>query len=129
MAFYILWERGHKSGKPIDHVRARYRTLLSEQPPSLFMYGRLKLLSLHKDLNNSRCNPMGMVVWACGLNAFNQLHFNAREYPSDPHDFLGDLTQFTPILEDQDIEILRTTMSTTLGKLRKQFASYFLVQH
>jgi hypothetical protein len=59
---------------------------------------------------------MATELWACGLNAFNQLRFHTEEQPSDPEGFLGDLTQFTLILEDKDIELLRTTMSTTIGE-------------
>ena len=58
--------------------------------------------------------PMGSELWVCGFNAFNQLQFDGELSP-EPQD----LTKFTLVLKDEHIEILRTSISATLGKLYK----------
>jgi hypothetical protein len=53
-----------------------------------------------------------MELWASGFNAWNQLQFNG-ELPSDPQD----LNVFKCVLtDDKDIEVVRTSLSATLGK-------------
>jgi hypothetical protein len=51
-----------------------------------------------------------MELWACGFNAWGQLSFEdvVEEEPRDFH-------SFKCILKDKNIEILRTTLSQTLG--------------
>jgi hypothetical protein len=51
-----------------------------------------------------------MELWASGLNAWGQLNF--EEEPGLP----GDVVTFKCILRDERIELLRATLSATLGK-------------
>lgn len=64
---------------------------------------------------------MGIELWASGFNAFNQLNLNIKRPPSETQDFLGDLSSFTLILEDEYIEIVRTSISAILSKSRIVF--------
>ena len=52
-----------------------------------------------------------MELWASGFNAWNQLQFDGDvvAQPRDLHDF-------TPVLRGEKIEVLRTSLSATLGK-------------
>ncbi|KAL3422425.1 hypothetical protein PVAG01_06581 [Phlyctema vagabunda] len=50
-----------------------------------------------------------MELWACGFNAWNQLQFEGR-LPAQPQD----LHAFQCILRDDDITILKTSLSATL---------------
>ena len=54
-----------------------------------------------------------MELWASGFNAWNQLQFDG-ELPVEPRD----VDAFKCVLrDDKDIEVLRTSLSATLGKL------------
>jgi hypothetical protein len=59
-----------------------------------------------------------MELWATGFNAWNQLQFDG-ELQAQPRD----LQKFSPMLKDNQIEILRTSLSATLGKF-PDFISY-----
>ena len=52
-----------------------------------------------------------MELWACGFNAWSQLHLDG-ELQAEPQD----LSQFTCALKDEHIEILRTSLSATVGE-------------
>ena len=52
-----------------------------------------------------------MELWASGFNAWNQLQFDG-EVPAQPRD----LHEFMPVLGGEKIEVLRTSLSATLGK-------------
>ena len=54
-----------------------------------------------------------MELWSAGFNAWGQLNFDG-ESSFDSEDF----TQFTRVLEVDEIEGLRTSLSSTLGKSR-----------
>ena len=54
-----------------------------------------------------------MELWASGFNAWNQLSFD-RDLPAEPRD----LSEFTCVLKGARIEVLRTSLSATLGKLQ-----------
>ena len=51
-----------------------------------------------------------MELWATGFNAWSQLQFDG-ELPAQP----CDLREFSSVLKDEQIEILRTSISATLG--------------
>jgi len=53
-----------------------------------------------------------MELWAQGFNAWNQLEFE-KEPAHNPRD----LDEFQCLLVDESIEVLRTSLSATLGKL------------
>jgi len=53
-----------------------------------------------------------MELWACGLNAWNQLEFD-REPPLEPRDLL----EFKCVLKDEHIEVLWMSLSATLVKI------------
>lgn len=52
-----------------------------------------------------------MELWASGFNAWGQLDF--EQLPETEH---RDLKEFKCILKDERIELVRTTLSATLGK-------------
>jgi hypothetical protein len=52
-----------------------------------------------------------MELWATGFNAWSQLQFDG-ELPAQPRD----MREFSSVLKDEQIEILRTSISATLGK-------------
>ena len=54
-----------------------------------------------------------MELWASGFNAWNQLRFD-KDLPAEPQD----LSELTCVLKDVRIEVLRTSLSATLGKLQ-----------
>jgi hypothetical protein len=61
-----------------------------------------------------------MELWASGFNAFGQLDFaNAGSLSSDgmpEQDFMPkDLNQFECILSDKEVDVLKTSLSATLG--------------
>jgi hypothetical protein len=51
-----------------------------------------------------------MELWATGFNAWNQLQLEG-ELPAQPRD----LQAFKSVLKDEQIEILRMSLSATLG--------------
>jgi len=65
---------------------------------------------------------MQLRLWACGFNAWGQLDFaNAGSLSSDGMPEQGvlpqDLEHFVCILSDNEIDVLETSMSSTLGEL------------
>jgi hypothetical protein len=54
-----------------------------------------------------------MQLWATGFNAWNQLNFeqDAKDFSSDP----DDVHKFKPLLTDDHIEILNSSLSSVLG--------------
>lgn len=60
-----------------------------------------------------------MELWASGFNAWNQLQFDG-EPVAEPRD----LQKFKRLLENERIEVLRTSLSATLGKSPTLIYSY-----
>lgn len=52
-----------------------------------------------------------MELWASGFNAWSQLQFDG-DMVAEPQD----LKEFTCVLKDEHIEVLRASLSATLGK-------------
>ena len=68
----------------------------------------------HLPLQHKELCKLDMQLWATGFNAWNQLNFER-----DAEDFLGnpdDIPVFKPILIDEHIEVVRTSLSSVLGK-------------
>jgi hypothetical protein len=59
-----------------------------------------------------------MELWASGFNAWNQLQFDG-ELQAEPRD----LSEFSCVLKDQQVELLKTSLSATVGKLLAIFSS------
>jgi hypothetical protein len=59
-----------------------------------------------------------MELWASGFNAWNQLQFDG-ELPAQPRD----LTEFTCVLKDNRVDVLRASLSATLGMWEIPFFS------
>ena len=63
-----------------------------------------------------------MELWASGFNAWNQLHFE-EVLPEEPQD----LSRFTCVFKDERIEILRASLSATVGKLATSLEPNFFI--
>lgn len=62
-----------------------------------------------------------MELWASGFNAWGQLNISGGNGLDS-----RDLKTFKCVLEDEHIEILRTSLSATLSKLKKQIHGVLL---
>jgi len=52
-----------------------------------------------------------MELWATGFNAWSQLQFDGELHTAQPRD----LQSFESVLKDEEIEVLRASLSATLG--------------
>jgi hypothetical protein len=69
-----------------------------------------------------KCMLGVMELWATGFNAWSQLHFDG-ELPAQPRD----LQAFKSVLKGEQIEILRTSLSATLGMSPAFLSPIYLV--
>ena len=111
----------YRSQQDDQHGSSQPLKLLSEEgmlyPPSTIdnssQYAKVSWLNDFR-MNWKYTVEDEMELWSCGQNAWGQLYFNQQyrhELPTE------DLTKFICVLRDETIEILKTSISASLGKL------------